>query len=113
MVVLIAHHFDSKSQIFHNLEAANFLYIVLAGIVGLLANLLAIKSYQLIPPTVASIVRCQEIVFAFILQAAFMAALPHFYSILGALLVVMSAIMIPLEEMLVRLIPNQRLRNIL
>ena len=108
---LVISNFDEQSQFFHDLQAISLPKVFFVALVGITANLMAIKCYQLISPTIASIFRSQEIVFAFILQAAVMGQNPNTCSISGAFLVVMSAILVPMEEKVIANIRNPTIKN--
>ena len=111
-LVLIFAKFDEESKIFHNLGNADLPKITLSAFLGIFANFMAIKSYQMIPPTVASFVRTQQVVFAFILQSAVMNVVPSVYSIIGAVLVVTSALLIPFESPFIAMLPCERLPSL-
>ena len=112
LLVLMIAKFDEESRIFHNFGNADLPKIIFAAFLGIFANLMAIKSFQMIPPTVASFVRTQQVVFAFILQSAVMNVVPSVYSIIGAVLVVTSALLIPFESPFIAMLPCERIQSL-
>ena len=111
LLVLMIAKFDEESKIFHNFGNADLPKIIFAAFLGIFANLMAIKSFQMIPPTVASFVRTQEVVFAFILQSAVMKVMPCEHSVIGAVLVIASALLIQFESAFRSMIPNERIQS--
>ena len=62
-------------------------------------------AYQLVSPTIVSILDSQEIVFAFIIESVAEHTLPSSLTLIGAFLVVLSAMLVPLEEYVVSKMP--------
>ena len=58
------------------------------------------------PTYLVSIIRSQEIVFAFIVQSYVSQVIPRFLTIIGASLVVISAMCIPLENFITEKLPQ-------
>ena len=94
----------TKSMIFHQFESAPFPELLLIGSMGLVAYFMAIKSYQLIHPTIGSILKSNEVIFAFILQSTAMELIPSGFTILGAFFVILSGVLVPLETKIVQCI---------
>jgi len=112
ILVLLVHRFDAGSKIFHDFGEADLPKIIIAAFIATFGNFMAIKSYQMIPPTMASFVRTQEVVFSFILQTAVMGIVPSIYSVIGAFLVITSAVLLPFEAAFLAVLPNDRLKSI-
>ena len=55
LTVFLAFHFDEKSLIFHQLNFAPFPELLLIGTMGLIAYFMALKSYQMIHPTIGTV----------------------------------------------------------
>lgn len=108
---LIIFNFDSESDFFYNLQDISLPKVFGVALVGIAANLMSVKCYQLLPPAIASVIRSQEIIFAFILQSFVMGLYPNSCSVMGSLLVVSSAILLPLESMFLAKIPNEKLKR--
>jgi len=109
LTVFLAFHFDEKSLIFHQLNFAPFPELLLIGTMGLIAYFMALKSYQMIHPTIGCILKSNEVIFAFILQST----LPSGFTILGAFFVILSGVLVPLETQIVQCIQIDWLRKIL
>ena len=112
LTVLMTFHFNEKSLIFHQFESAPFPELLLIGSMGLVAYFMAIKSYQLIHPTIGSILKSNEVIFAFILQSTAMELIPSGFTILGAFFVILSGVLVPLETKIVQCIQIDWLRKI-
>ena len=113
-LALIMCPLDSLSQIFHDTENANFPFLILSGGLGVVGLLLCIYSGQILIPIIYSILRCQEVVIAFILQSFVESRQsPSLVTIIGALLVVSSSLLIPLEKMLKSIIPWDNVKKIM
>lgn len=108
---LIIFNFDAQSDFFYNLQDISLPKVFGVALVGIAANLMSVKCYQLIPPAIASVIRSQEIVFAFILQSFVMGLYPNSCSIMGSLLVVASAILLPFESIFLAKISNEKVKR--
>ena len=97
--------FDKKSKLFYDPSDANLDQIVLLAGISIVAMLLNTLCYQLLDPSVASIFRTLELVFAFILQSYFTNSLPNSITLYGTSLVILSAIVIPLENIVLSRLP--------
>ena len=97
--------FDKKSKLFYDPVDANLNQIVLLAGISIVAMLLNTLCYQLLDPSVASIFRTLELVFAFILQSYFTNSLPNSITLYGTSLVIFSAIVIPLENIVLSRLP--------
>ena len=112
--VLVMFKFDDKSTMLYGpWQESSVLHIAIVSIIGIVAYLLTVKCYQMIRPALASILKSQEIIFAFILQSLALEVIPSMYSIGGAILVVSSAIFIPMEDFLVQNVAPNCIRNLL
>ena len=67
---------------------------------------MALVSYQMISPTLASILKSQEIIFAFILQSFLEQTVPSCLTIVGASFVMISAMVTPLEYTFIATLPR-------
>ena len=112
LTVLLAVFFDRKSLIFHHFQSAPFPELVLIGSLGLLGYFLAIKAYQLIHPTFGSILKSNEVIFAFIFQSTAMEMVPSGFTLLGAFLVILSGILVPFETQIVQRVQIEWLRKV-
>ena len=104
---------DPLSQMFHDPASANYPFLILSGSLGVIGLLLCIYSGQILTPIIYAILRCQEIVLAFMFQSFISMQIPSWVTILGALLVVLSTVLIPLENLLKSVIPWEKLKKII
>jgi len=101
--------FDRYSRIFTG-EPLDWTFVgqVLAlSLVGTSANWMATGSYQLIDPTICSVLRAQEVIFAYIIQCVVMQEVPFYLSFIGAALVITSAVCMPLQKYVVPKLPER------
>ena len=103
---------DPLSKIFHDTANANYPFLILSGSLGVIGLLLCIYSGQVLTPIIYSLLRCQEIAIAFMLQSLELRQIPSWVTILGSLLVVLSTLLIPLENWLKSAIPWEKLKKI-
>ena len=106
--------FDRGSKIFFlvkNLNSNMIGQLVSLAFVGMTGNWLATISYQLIDPTICSVIKAQEIIWAYIAQAIAFNLIPCYVNFIGSALVILSAICMPLEKIVVPKFPY-RLRMI-
>lgn len=82
-------------------------HLLILAMVGICANWMTIVSYQLLDPTICSVLRSQEIIFAYVLQALLLDEVPSMLGFVGAGLVVISAVCMPLEKFVVPRLPRQ------
>ena len=95
--------FDHNSRIFFlgEIDSTTALHWVILSSMSLIGIWLTVASYQLLDPTICSIFKAQEVVFAYAIQAIILKFVPCFISFIGASMVVLSAVCIPLEEFVV------------
>ena len=94
--------FDSNSKIFFNhgsIDSTMVGQLFTLAAIGISGNWLATASYQLIDPTICAVLRAQEIVFAYVAQSLILHLIPCYISFIGASLVVLSAVAMPLEKL--------------
>ena len=102
--------FDSQSQIFFHassLDGPFWAKLSALASVGICANWLATASYQLIDPTICAVLRAQEIVFAYLAQSLVLHFVPCYLSFIGAALVMLSAVLMPLGQFWVHKFPGK------
>ena len=97
---------DEKSKIFYHFSEVNWTHLMVIVIMGMIALWISMISYQMVSPTVVSIMKSQEIVFAFIIQSVVENTFPSHLTIIGALLVFLSGIIIPMEEQFLKRLPE-------
>ena len=97
---------DEKSKIFYHFSEVNWTHLMVIVIMGMIALWISMISYQMVSPTVVSILKSQEIVFAFIIQSVVENTIPSHLTIIGALLVFLSGIIIPMEEHFLKRLPE-------
>ena len=97
---------DEKSKIFYHFSEVNWTHLMVIVIMGMIALWISMISYQMVSPTVVSILKSQEIVFAFIIQSVVENTFPSHLTIIGALLVFLSGIIIPMEEQFLKRLPE-------
>ena len=101
--------FDQNSRIFI-IGQIDFTIIqqwIALAFTSLIANWLAIVSFQLLDPFLCSVLRAQEIVFAYIAQAIVLNVIPCNLSFIGASMVVLSAVCSSLEKFIVPQLPEK------
>lgn len=101
--------FDRNSKIFTG-EPLDWTFVgqILAlSLVGISANWMATGSYQLIDPTICSVLRAQEVIFAYTIQCVVMQEVPFYLSFIGAALVITSAVCMPLQKYVVPKLPER------
>ena len=93
--------FDQNSQIFFNMKNVDLETVgklaALASI-GICSNWMSTISYQLLDPTFCAVLRAQEVIFAYIAQMIVFHVIPCNISFIGAFLVLLSAVCMPLEN---------------
>ena len=97
---------DEKSKIFYHFSEVDWTHLMVIVIMGMIALWISMISYQMVSPTVVSILKSQEIVFAFIIQSVVENTIPSYLTIIGALLVFLSGIIIPMEEQFLKRLPE-------
>lgn len=102
--------FDRNSRIFtgETVDATMIGDLLALAAVGISGNWLATASYQLIDPTICSVLRAQEIIFAYVAQAFLLHMIPCYVSFIGAGLVMLSAICMPLEPYALKMLYKVR-----
>ena len=95
-----------KSKIFYHFSGVNWIHLMVIVILGMTALWISMISYQMVSPTVVSILKSQEIVFAFIIQSVVANTFPSPLTIIGALLVFLSGIIIPMEDQFLKRLPE-------
>ena len=101
--------FDRNSRIFTG-QPLDWTFVgqVLAfSLVSTLANWMATVSYQLMDPTICSVLSAQELIFAYTIQCVVMQEVPLYLSFIGAALVIISAICMPLQKYVVPKLPER------
>ena len=95
--------FDGNSRIFFlgEIDSATAGGWVVISLVSIIGVVLHVASYQLLDPTICSIFKSQEVVFAYIIQAIVMDFVPCYISFIGSSMVVLSAVFISLEIFIV------------
>ena len=104
--VLILVPFDNSSKLFHDFGelAWNRIFVLVA--LSLIGLFLTITCYQILNPTIASILRTTEVVFAFMFQIVSTGTSPETLTILGAVLVIVSTVFIPFESKALQRMPE-------
>ena len=97
--------FDKQSKLFYDFYEVNWGQVILIVCMGIFALWMSIISYQLVSPTVVAILKSQEIVIAFIIQCGFDQTFPYAVTVIGAIMVMLSAVIIPLEEAFLQKLP--------
>ena len=102
--------FDQNSQIFFNIINVDLETVgklaALASI-GICSNWMSTISYQLLDPTFCAVLRSQEVIFAYIAQMIAFHVIPCNISFIGAFLVLLSAICMPLEKFVKPRLPER------
>ena len=100
--------FDQSSEIFFlgQIDSEIAWHWVVLSLMRLIGIWLTVASYQLLDPTICTIFIAQEVVFAYIFEATLLDFVPCFISFIGAFMVVLSAVCIPLEEFIVPKLPK-------
>ena len=80
--------------------------LIIIGFSGIMAYYCLVECVHYIDPVVASAIRSLEIVFGFIAQTILRNTMPEWISVLGAVVVMMSVIMIALEKPIVAKTPD-------
>ena len=101
--------FDQNSQIFFNIINVDLETVgklaALASI-GICSNWMSTLSYQLLD-TFCAVLRSQEVIFAYIAQMIAFHVIPCNISFIGAFLVLLSAICMPLEKFVKPRLPER------
>ena len=105
--------FDRNSRIFTGqpLDWTFMGQVIALSVVGTSANWMATGSYQLLDPTICSVLRAQEVIFAYVIQCVVMQEVPFYLSFIGAAFVITSAVCMPLQKYVLPKLP-ERLRSI-
>ena len=102
--------FDQNSQIFFNMKNVDLETVgklaALASI-GICSNWMSTISYQLLDPTFCAVLRSQEVIFAYIAQMIVFHVIPCNISFIGAFLVLLSAVCMPLEKFVKPRLPER------
>ena len=101
--------FDRNSRIFNG-QALDWTFcgqVLALSVVGTTANWMATGSYQLIDPTICSVLRAQEVIFAYTIQCVVMQEVPMYLSFIGAAFVITSAVCMPLQKYVVPKLPER------
>ena len=104
--VLILFPFDKSSKLFHDFEEMAWKHIFVLVALSLIGLFLTITCYQTLNPTIASILRTTEVVFAFMFQTISTGTSPETLTILGAALVIFSTVFIPFESKALQRMPE-------
>ena len=110
VIAFLASIFDHKQRILSSsiAEITGDEWGLLFGVafLGMSAYFASTKSLQMIEPTVVSVLRSLEIVFAFVVQVAVMSEWPTMYGVVGASIVFVSVVLIAVERHVVRIMPR-------
>ena len=93
---------DSTSVIFHDFTNADFGFLTICGILYVLGLFLCIYSAQILIPVFYSVLRCQEVVIAFLFQIFIRLDIPDLQTIFGAILVLFCSLILPIENQVLR-----------
>ena len=99
--------FNKHSKIFYDPNEVNWGQVILIVFMDILALWTSMVSFQKVPPTVVAILISQQIVISFVIQCVFNHTLPFTVSIIGALIIMLCAIVIPFEDMFLSKLPPQ------
>ena len=82
------------------------------GSLGICAVWMVTVSCQLLDPTINSVLRAQQVIFAFVAQTIVCQIIPYYLTFIGAGFVVLSAVCMPLEKYVKPKIPEKLRRFI-
>ena len=89
---------DNQNKIFHDFHQANVPILFLSSILGIFGLFLNTYSCQKLNPVIFAVLRCQEVVIAFVIQAFSTGMNPSLNSITGTIFVLLSSLLVPMEE---------------
>ena len=100
---------DRDSQIFFkgDLDWTTMGHLFALGSIGVCAVWMVTTSCQLLDPTINSVLRAQQVIFAFVAQTIISQVIPYYLTFIGAGFVVLSAVCMPLEKHIVSKFPER------
>ena len=101
--------FDQNSQIFfkHEIDWIFIGQLFALAVVGLSACWMVTISCQLMDPTFNAVLRAQQVIFAYVAQTVVSQIVPQYLTFIGAGLVLLSAICMPLEKYVKSKLPER------
>ena len=102
--------FDQNSLIFFdtkNVDLETVGKLAALASIGICSNWMSTISYQLLDPTFCAVLRSQEVIFAYIAQMIVFHVIPCNISFIGAFLVVLSAVCMPLGKFIKPRLPER------
>ena len=98
LLTIIICPLDNQNKIFHDFHNANFTILLLSSVLGIFGLFLNTYSCQKLTPVVFAVLRCQEVVISLVIQTFTTGMNPTLNSIMGTTLVLLSSLLVPLEE---------------
>ena len=113
VITLFSIPFEDESLVFHNISEVNFGILILVASIALFALFMFYSGCNHLSPTIFTMIRSSEIIVTFLLQAFVNKNLPTNLTIMGGILVIVSAVCVGLEEAVRTRVPSNTLKKIL
>ena len=112
-ITAILVNMESFSEFNQNIGATSLYSLLCIGILGTAGTFMLIKSIEIIGSVLESFFRTSDIIVAYLLQVMLFHEEVNLLSLVGSAAIVASIMFMSIEDILVKKIPNQFLKNIL